>query len=108
MELNLQRRISGLKDKMPDIQKTLDTVRYLKTRTVQLPALLPKRLVSTVSLSRLCFDQDETEPIETTFELNDTLYAKASIPATDEVYLWLGVGLSHTGVLATHRNRKEG
>ncbi|RYP81765.1 hypothetical protein DL770_005822 [Monosporascus sp. CRB-9-2] len=66
MELNLQRRISGLKDKMPDIQKTLDTVRFLKTRT------------------------EEADPIETTFELNETLYAKASIPPTDEVYLWLG------------------
>lgn len=35
MELNLQRRIAGLRDKMPDIQKTLDTVRFLKTRTVR-------------------------------------------------------------------------
>jgi hypothetical protein len=36
--------------------------------------------------------QPESDPIETTFELNDTLYAKAAIPPTDEVYLWLGVG----------------
>jgi hypothetical protein len=35
--------------------------------------------------------QDETEPIETTFELNETLHARAEIPPTDEVYLWLGV-----------------
>ena len=35
MELNLQRKVAGLKDKMPDIQKTLDTVRFLKTRTVR-------------------------------------------------------------------------
>ncbi|KAI2616741.1 Prefoldin, subunit 3 [Hypoxylon sp. NC1633] len=69
MELNLQRRISGLKDKMPDIQKTLETVGFLKTRT------------------------EESDPIETTFELNDTLYAKASIPPTDEVYLWLGANV---------------
>ncbi|KAI1489924.1 Prefoldin, subunit 3 [Biscogniauxia mediterranea] len=69
MELNLQRRIAGLKDKMPDIQKTLDTVRFLKTR------------------------RDESDPIETTFELNDTLYAKASVPPTDEVYLWLGANV---------------
>lgn len=67
MELNLQRRIAGLKDKMPDIQKTLETVKFLKMRT------------------------EESDPIETTFELNDTLYAKASIPPTEEVYLWLGV-----------------
>ncbi|KAH8673347.1 Prefoldin subunit-domain-containing protein [Xylariales sp. PMI_506] len=69
MELNLQRRVAGLQDKMPDIQKTLDTVRFLKTRT------------------------EESDPIETTFELNDTLYAKASIPPTDEVYLWLGANV---------------
>ncbi|KAI8966328.1 Prefoldin, subunit 3 [Daldinia sp. FL1419] len=69
MELNLQRRVAGLKDKMPDIQKTLETVKFLKTRT------------------------EESDPIETTFELNDTLYAKASIPPTDEVYLWLGANV---------------
>ncbi|KAI0397573.1 Prefoldin subunit-domain-containing protein [Xylariaceae sp. FL0594] len=69
MELNLQRRIAGLKDKMPDIQKTLNTVRFLKTRT------------------------SEDDPIETTFELNDTLYAKAAIPPTEEVYLWLGANV---------------
>ncbi|KAI0836058.1 Prefoldin, subunit 3 [Hypoxylon sp. FL0890] len=69
MELNLQRRVAGLKDKMPDIEKTLETVKFLKTRT------------------------EEPDPIETTFELNDTLYAKASIPPTDEVYLWLGANV---------------
>ena len=34
MEQNLQRRVVGLKDKLPDIKKTLDTVRFLKLRTV--------------------------------------------------------------------------
>lgn len=29
--------------------------------------------------------------METTFELNDTLYARANIPPTEEVYIWLGV-----------------
>ncbi|KAK1766484.1 putative prefoldin subunit 3 protein [Phialemonium atrogriseum] len=69
METNLQRRVAGLKDKLPDIQKTLDTVRFLKLR------------------------QDESDPIETTFELNETLYAKAEVPPTDEVYLWLGANV---------------
>ncbi|KAK0649404.1 Prefoldin subunit-domain-containing protein [Cercophora newfieldiana] len=69
MEQNLQRRVAGLKDKLPDIQKTLDTVRFLAMR------------------------KDETEPIETTFELNETLHAKAEIPPTDEVYLWLGANV---------------
>ncbi|KAH6891081.1 Prefoldin subunit-domain-containing protein [Thelonectria olida] len=69
MELNLQRRMTGLKEKIPDIQKTLDSVKFLKLR------------------------KDETEPIQTTFELNDTLYAKADIPATEEVYIWLGANV---------------
>ena len=34
MQANTERRLVGLKDKIPDIQKTLDTVRYLKTRKV--------------------------------------------------------------------------
>lgn len=37
MEQNLQRRVVGLKDKLPDIRKTLDTVRFLKLRTVWRP-----------------------------------------------------------------------
>lgn len=35
--------------------------------------------------------EPDANPLETTFELNDTLYAKANIHQTDEVYLWLGV-----------------
>ncbi|KAG0647050.1 Prefoldin subunit 3 [Hyphodiscus hymeniophilus] len=69
MEQNQQRRAAGLKDKMPDIQKTLDTVKFLQTR------------------------KPGSDPIEATFELNDTLYAKANIPPTEEVYLWLGANV---------------
>ena len=69
MQANTQRRAAGLKDKIPDIQKTLETVRFLKAR------------------------QSDAEPLETTFELNDTLFAKAEVPPTDEVYLWLGANV---------------
>lgn len=34
MEMNLQRRMAGLNDKVPDIQKTLDTVQFMKLRKV--------------------------------------------------------------------------
>lgn len=40
MEMNLQKRMGGLKEKIPDIQKTLDSVKFLKLRKVwaaQLP-----------------------------------------------------------------------
>ncbi|KAL9615537.1 MAG: hypothetical protein Q9167_000050 [Letrouitia subvulpina] len=69
MEVNTQRRAAGLKEKIPDIQKTLDMVKFLKTR------------------------KPGSDSIETTFELNDTLYAKAEVPPTDEVYLWLGANV---------------
>lgn len=35
MEANTQRRETGLKEKIPDIQKTLDMVQFLKTRKVR-------------------------------------------------------------------------
>ena len=36
-----------------------------------------------------------SEPIETSFELNDTLYARATVSPedTDEVYIWLGANV---------------
>ncbi|KAK3179971.1 peptide chain release factor 1 [Lecanicillium sp. MT-2017a] len=86
MEMNLQRRMTGLNDKIPDIQKTLDTVQFMKLRKV--------RVLSTIQGGQtLTSPQDETEPIETTFELNDTLYARANIPPTEEVYIWLGANV---------------
>ena len=36
MEVNTTRRSAGLKDKIPDIQQTLDMVRFLKTREVRI------------------------------------------------------------------------
>ncbi|TVY57464.1 putative prefoldin subunit [Lachnellula suecica] len=69
MEANKQRSAVGHREKIPDIQKTLDMVKFLKTR------------------------EAGSDPIETTFELNDTLYAKANVPPTEEVYLWLGANV---------------
>ncbi|KAF2667191.1 Prefoldin alpha-like protein [Microthyrium microscopicum] len=69
MQSNTDRRAQGLRDKIPDIQKTLDMVRFLKTA------------------------KPDSEPLETTFELNDTLYAKALVAAPQEVYLWLGANV---------------
>ncbi|EER23271.1 peptide chain release factor 1 [Coccidioides posadasii str. Silveira] len=73
MELNTQRRAQGLKDKIPDITKTLETVKFLSAR---------RKAESSI-------------PIETAFELNDTLYARATIAPenTSEVYLWLGANV---------------
>lgn len=82
MELNTNRRATSLREKIPDITKTLDTVMFLAARSS----------ASTDDAD----DDDEDKPstLTTTFELNDTLYAKATIP-TDmkEVYLWLGANV---------------
>lgn len=70
MEMNTQRRATGLTDKIPDIRKTLETVNFLSLRG------------------------SSGKAFETTFELNDTLYAKAEIPGnTEEVFLWLGANV---------------
>lgn len=103
MESNLQRRVAGLDEKLPDIQKTLETVRFLQTRR-------PGGAKTSAGSDE---DEDEEEAaIETTFELNDTLYAKARIPPTDEVCLWLGVGTGRAAARATpkgpKRRRKHG
>lgn len=69
MEVNTSRRAAGLREKIPDISKTLDTVRFLKSRG------------------------EDAEELESYFELNDTLFAKAKVPKTEEVYLWLGANV---------------
>lgn len=74
MEMNTQRRSVGLKEKIPDIQKTLEMVKFLKSRRD---------------------NSDAEEVLETNFELNDTLYARATVSKedTEEVYLWLGANV---------------
>lgn len=67
MEVNTSQRIQGLKDKIPDIKKTLDMVRFLGSR--------------------------QGEPVTTNYELNDTLYAKAVITPGNTVYIWLGANV---------------
>ncbi|OJK03212.1 hypothetical protein ASPACDRAFT_50577 [Aspergillus aculeatus ATCC 16872] len=72
MEVNTTKRAAGLRDKIPDIKKTLEMVRFLAAR---------RRATDT--------------PLETNFELNDTLYARATVSPADaeEVYLWLGANV---------------
>ncbi|KAJ2632958.1 hypothetical protein H4R22_000857 [Coemansia sp. RSA 1290] len=64
----LQQRAS-LEQKIPEIEKTLAIVEYL------------------------CESRGSDEPVKTLFEVNDTLYAHATIPPTDTVNLWLGANV---------------
>lgn len=70
MEESTLRRLNGLKDKIPEIERTLSMVKYLNSKK----------------------DQDDPKFL-TNYELNDTVYAKAEITATENVYLWLGANV---------------
>lgn len=90
MEANTQRRKAGLDEKIPDILKTVETVRFLKTRKV----CAQYRKCCDACFADTCpIFKADSDPIEATFELNDTLYAKALVPPTEEVYLWLGANV---------------
>ncbi|KXS98348.1 hypothetical protein AC578_4652 [Pseudocercospora eumusae] len=69
MQSNNLRRIASLKDKLPDLRRTWEMICFLEQK-------------------RNCED-----PIEATFEVNDTLYAKAHIRDVEEVFLWLGANV---------------
>jgi prefoldin subunit 5 len=94
MQQNVERRAAGLREKLPEMKNTYDTVKFLKMKRK-------------VALERTEGDDDEeleAEPgeskynpqeLQTTFSLQDTLYAKAKIKLAelDEVYLWLGANV---------------
>lgn len=87
MESNLGQRRQGLEEKIPDIKKTLTMVELLKSRKVSIISTT-HALSLTIHHSQ---DSDSSDPLTTTFELNDTLWAEATLDDTDDVYLWLGV-----------------
>ncbi|KDQ50587.1 hypothetical protein JAAARDRAFT_41903 [Jaapia argillacea MUCL 33604] len=86
MDSNLTSRRSSLEDKIPDIKKTLDMVKFLLERR-------EAKGKSKQDDDDLDDDDEEEEDegnMKTMFELNETLYAEAELEDTDEVYLWLG------------------
>ena len=93
MEGNVAKRAAGLREKLPEMEGTLGTVRFLRKQKDQ-------------SLSKtdgedgggdddIDSDAGSKGDLSTTFSLSETLYARAVItPATiDEVYLWLGANV---------------
>lgn len=93
MSQNVERRAASLREKLPEMKKSLDTVKFLRTQH----SLHTGAAISTEDVD----DLDEEKPtggdglIETTFPLQDTLYAHATIDTKklDEVYLWLGANV---------------
>ena len=98
MQQNVEKRAQGLREKLPEIRSTLDVVRFLRRRRDANGSGDGKLGVEGLEIE----DDEEggktgedTDSIETTFPLSDTLYAKAKItPSTlDSVYLWLGANV---------------
>jgi prefoldin subunit 5 len=98
MQQNVEKRAQGLREKLPEIRSTLDVVRFLRRRRDANRSGDGKMGVESLEVE----DDEEggktgedTDSIETTFPLSDTLYAKAKItPSTlDSVYLWLGANV---------------
>ncbi|XP_071136414.1 prefoldin subunit 3-like [Mytilus edulis] len=69
MEYNILTKKSRLKQQIPDIKTSLDIVKHLQSR------------------------KESTDPMETQFLLSDQVYAKAKIPPTNKVCLWLGANV---------------
>ena len=88
MQQNVDRRAAGLREKLPEMKKSLDVVKFLAR----------KRSDSGAATSDLSDTDDvdtDDSTIETTFELQDTLYATARLRPRSiaEVYLWLGANV---------------
>jgi len=91
MELNLNQRKKSLSEKVPDMEKTLSMVEFLRDRR-------HGKLKAVKEDEEDDLDGEEehaadAKPLVTTFELNDTLYAEAELQESDEVYLWLGANV---------------
>ncbi|KAL5010456.1 hypothetical protein ScPMuIL_012761 [Solemya velum] len=69
MEYNLGTKKTRLKIQIPDIKTSLDIVQHLQSK------------------------KESPESTETRFLLSDQVYAKAKIPPTDKVCLWLGANV---------------
>lgn len=76
MEVSKKQQMADLKTKIPDIEKNLDTIRFIRKS---------KELMSDI-------EDEPGKTLTTNFELNDTLYAEATIDIENlnSVYLWLG------------------
>lgn len=72
MEVSKKQQLADLKVKIPDIEKNLQIIDFIKQKKEN--------------------EDDDNKIIDSNYELNDTLYMKASIDTEklDSVYLWLG------------------
>jgi prefoldin subunit 5 len=76
MEANKQKHAQSLREKIPEMKNSLDTVKFLRRQKAKK-------------------EESDVQELETTFSLADTLYAKAVVRPVEleEVYLWLGANV---------------
>jgi prefoldin subunit 5 len=82
MEANVAKRAGGLREKLPEMKSTLSTIQFLRRKKDQIR-------------EKEDIGDEGVADLETTFSLNDTLYAKASFSPKkiNDVYLWLGANV---------------
>ena len=99
MQQNVERRSLGLKEKLPEMKRTLQVVKFMKRKRKALARKREEGRVDGLSLEESDEILDEkksaSDDIETTFSLQETLYAIAVIQPAEinEVYLWLGANV---------------
>lgn len=81
MEISKKQQLADLKVKIPDIEKNLQIIDLIK-----------EKKTGSNDEDEDVDDDENNKIIETNYELNDTLYMKASINTENlnSVYLWLG------------------
>lgn len=100
MQQNVERRGAGLREKLPEMKRTLEVVKFLKKKRKDIADKKARGGEEEAEEEDDLEDELDgkktaSDEIETTFSLQDTLYAKAKIrPAEiDDVYLWLGANV---------------
>ncbi|KAF9488084.1 hypothetical protein BDN71DRAFT_1403809, partial [Pleurotus eryngii] len=86
MENDLAQRRRGLEDKIPDTRKTLNMVEHLQSRRIG-QLLLHEKRTDEDDLEDNLDRNDMRKPLQTTFELNDMLFAEAELEDTDTVFM---------------------
>lgn len=89
MEANVQRRAAGLREKLPEMESTLSSIRFLRKKKKM------KKLELEGDGDGGSGEGVAADELQATFSLSDTLYAKARLvpQELDEVYLWLGANV---------------
>lgn len=105
VEMKLLQNKATLKDKLPDIEKALDMVKYLASKEVahsshtHVPTRRGRARVTALDRPRegvphadvhCCCDQNAE--VSTHFELNEGLFARSALTGAKTACLWLGVG----------------